>query len=152
VYPMKWVLALGLLAFASGQAHSAPAKSKASSSKTPTAKAAYKGRATHGTNLHKTRKHLLHIAPEPTFQLHPDPDRYQQIQQALADKGYFKGEVNGTWNDDSMDALRRFQADQKLPDDGKISAPTLIGLGLGPKRDGNSPTVPAAPPAPESTQ
>jgi hypothetical protein len=77
------------------------------------------------------------VAPAPSYQLHPDPDRYQQIQQALAGKGYFKGEVNGQWGDDSVDALKRFQADQKLDDDGHLSALTLIGLGLGPKHDGD---------------
>lgn len=74
--------------------------------------------------------------PAPTYQLHPDPDRYQQIQQALAEKGYFKGEVNGQWDDDSVDALRRFQTDQKLDGDGHLTALTLTGLGLGPKHDG----------------
>jgi hypothetical protein len=71
----------------------------------------------------------------PTYQLHPDPERYQQIQQALADKGYFKGQVNGEWGDDSIDALKRFQADQKLDNDGHLNALTLTGLGLGPKHD-----------------
>ena len=37
--------------------------------------------------------------------------------------------------DDSVDALKRFQTDQKLDDDGHLSALTLIGLGLGPKHD-----------------
>jgi hypothetical protein len=76
-----------------------------------------------------------HVPPAPSYQLHPDAARYQQIQQALADRGYFKGEVNGEWRDDSVDALRRFQADQKLDDDGHLSALTLIGLGLGPKHN-----------------
>ena len=92
-----------------------------------------------------------------SYQSHPDPERYQEIQKALADKGYFKGEQNGTWGADSGDALKRFQADQKLTDDGKITAPTLSGLGLGPKhgpsdRVGSSPLVPVVEPpaAPES--
>lgn len=75
--------------------------------------------------------------PAPSYQLHPDTDRYQQIQRALSDKGYYKGEVNGEWGNDSVDALKRFQADQKLDDDGHLSALTLIGLGLGPKHDGD---------------
>lgn len=75
-------------------------------------------------------------APAPTYQLHPDPERYQQIQQALADRGYFKGQVNGQWGDDSIDALTRFQTDQKLDNDGHLSALTLAALGLGPKHDG----------------
>ena len=87
--------------------------------------------------------------PPPSYQLHPDPERYQQIQQALADRGYFKGQVNGTWGDDSVDALRRFQADQKLPDDGKITALGLTALGLGPRHDGTTAsTVPVQPPPP----
>jgi len=80
----------------------------------------------------------------PSYQTHPDAARYKEIQQALADKGYFKGEVNGQWGDDSVAAMKQFQTDQKLPDDGKISAPTLIGLGLGPKHDAALPPKPPA--------
>ena len=36
---------------------------------------------------------------------------------------------------DSVDALKRFQKDQKLTSDGKISSLALIGLGLGPKHE-----------------
>lgn len=92
----------------------------------------------------------------PSYQLRPDPERYQEIQKALADRGYFKGEVNGQWGDDSVDALKRFQADQKLPNDGKINSLSLIGLGLGPKHDGsttlpaNGPIAPDSAPAPNS--
>ena len=72
--------------------------------------------------------------PAPSYQLHPDDDRYADIQRALTDRGYFKGDANGKWGDDSMDALRRFQEDQKFADaDGKINSLSLIGLGLGPK-------------------
>ena len=79
-----------------------------------------------------------------SYQTHPDSVRYKEIQQALADKGYFKGEVNGQWGDDSVAAIKQFQADQKLPDDGKISASTLIDLGLGPKHDAALPPKPPA--------
>ena len=43
-------------------------------------------------------------------------------------------EANGTWDSDSADALKRFQADQNLTPDGKINSLSLIALGLGPKR------------------
>lgn len=69
-----------------------------------------------------------------TLQNAPTADRYKQIQQALAEKGYYKGAVNGEWGADSVDALRRFQADQNLEPDGKIGSLSLIALGLGPKR------------------
>ena len=35
-----------------------------------------------------------------------------QIQQALADKGYYSGPVNGVWGSDSLEALKKFQADR----------------------------------------
>jgi hypothetical protein len=87
-------------------------------------------------------------APAPSYQLHPETERYQQIQQALAAKGFFKGEPNGQWGDDSVDALKRFQASSNLPDDGKISSLSLINLGLGPKHEGSVTPVPAAPAPP----
>jgi peptidoglycan hydrolase-like protein with peptidoglycan-binding domain len=77
-------------------------------------------------------------AAGPSYQQHPDSERYKQIQQALADRGYFKGTVDGAWNADSVDALKRFQADQKIDDDGKIDALSLKGLGLGARHDGSS--------------
>ena len=64
----------------------------------------------------------------------PTPDRYREIQQALSDKGYYKGEVNGQWGPEASDALKRFQAEQNLESDGKLNSLSLIALGLGPKR------------------
>jgi hypothetical protein len=82
------------------------------------------------------------------YQTTPTPERYREIQQALASKGYFHGEPNGEWGADSIDALKRFQADQSLMPDGKISSLSLIALGLGPKRltASKSDAVPAAVP------
>lgn len=102
----------------------------------------------------RNKSNRAHLTPTPSYQLHPDAERYQQIQQVLLDKGYFKGGIDGTWGGDSVDALKRFQADQNLPDDGKISALTLTALGLGPKHDGtntNTSAGSAAPPVPVST-
>jgi hypothetical protein len=64
----------------------------------------------------------------------PAPDRYKEIQQALADKGYFAGPVDGNWSPTSVDALKRFQHDQSLNEDGKIGSLSVIALGLGPRR------------------
>ncbi len=63
----------------------------------------------------------------------PTPDRYKEIQEALAKKGYLHGEATGVWNADSADALRRFQQDQNLSASGKLDSLSLIALGLGPK-------------------
>ena len=67
-------------------------------------------------------------------QLTPTPERYKEIQQALAAKGYLSPEqANGAWNDSSTEALRKFQTDQNLDGNGKINSLSLIALGLGPK-------------------
>jgi peptidoglycan hydrolase-like protein with peptidoglycan-binding domain len=68
-------------------------------------------------------------------QTQPSVDRYKEIQQALTEKGYFNGPVDGTWGADSVESLKRFQRDQNIGDDGKLGSLSLIALGLGPKRD-----------------
>jgi peptidoglycan hydrolase-like protein with peptidoglycan-binding domain len=74
------------------------------------------------------------VARRPPLQQQPSADRYREIQQALADKGYFQEAVDGTWGAGSVDALKRFQKGQNLDTDGKIGALSLMALGLGPKR------------------
>ncbi len=69
------------------------------------------------------------------YQSAPTPERYKEIQQALAEKGHFKGEADGTWGPDSIDALKRFQKEQNLAPSGKLDSVSLIALGLGPKRN-----------------
>jgi peptidoglycan hydrolase-like protein with peptidoglycan-binding domain len=64
----------------------------------------------------------------------PTPDRYKEIQQALVDRGYLEGPADGKWGPESVEALRHFQRDQNLLEDGKLGALTLTALGLGPKR------------------
>jgi peptidoglycan hydrolase-like protein with peptidoglycan-binding domain len=99
-----------------------------------------------------TKQASSHTAPQ-----QPTADRYKEIQQALADRGYFAGPVDGAWGASSMDALKRFQHDQNLTEDGKVGSLSLIALGLGPKRGATSTPQPAettkgadAPPEPSS--
>ena len=99
---------------------------KTTTSKTATTKSRTSAKNTKGK---KTTRRAS--APR---QLAPTKERYQQIQQALASKGYFSGEPTGQWGTDSVEALKRFQADQNLTPDGKITSLSLIALGLGPKR------------------
>ena len=71
-----------------------------------------------------------------TSQRTPSPDRYKEIQQALASKGYMpQGSPSGVWDASSVQALKKFQQDQSLEPSGKIDSLSLIALGLGPKRD-----------------
>jgi peptidoglycan hydrolase-like protein with peptidoglycan-binding domain len=70
-------------------------------------------------------------------QLSPTPERYKEIQQALAAKGYLNpDDANGSWNQASVDGLKKFQMAQNLDPSGKINSLSLIALGLGPKHEG----------------
>jgi peptidoglycan hydrolase-like protein with peptidoglycan-binding domain len=81
----------------------------------------------------------------PPRQAQPSTERYIEIQQALAAKGYYTGEINGVWDADCVAALKRFQAEQNLTPDGKLGALSLIALGLGPKREPLPPQFAAKP-------
>lgn len=116
-------------------------KSAASQKKSTAAKAAAKSatksapsttakRTTTASKSKRTPVAARHYAPQ-----QPSPERYKEIQQALTDKGYFKAEPDGNWGPASVDALKRFQHDQNLVEDGKIGSLSLIALGLGPKRE-----------------
>jgi hypothetical protein len=73
-------------------------------------------------------------------QTSPTPDRYREIQGALASKGYLKPEdATGTWNQTSADAMKKFQTEQNLDSTGKINSLSLIALGLGPHREAAPP-------------
>ena len=145
---MKCCFALALLASASLLLSGEPAKtSHQKSSSTSHNKSSAKAASSHRASHHRRTRR----AAGPSYQLHPDSSRYTEIQKALADRGYFKGEANGVWGDDSVDALKRFQADQKLDADGKINSLSLIGLGLGPKHDAYLPPHSARNPASAAT-
>ncbi len=79
-------------------------------------------------------------------QLAPTPDRYREIQNGLVAKGFLQPEdAGGTWNQASVDALKKFQAAQNLEPSGKINSLSLIALGLGPRHD-PAPVKPAEAP------
>jgi len=85
-------------------------------------------------------------------QVAPSPERYKEIQDALVSRGYLQPEqATGAWDQNSVDALRRFQAEQKLESSGKLNSLSLIALGLGPKHD-NLPAKPVADPGPPQIQ
>jgi hypothetical protein len=68
-------------------------------------------------------------------QMSPSQERYNEIQQALVARGFLTTPPTGVWDTDSIDALKRFQAEQNLPPTGKLTSLSLIALGLGPKRN-----------------
>lgn len=144
--------AAALLAFAGSdstgkaQPKKAVAVSKPAKSFTAPKTTAYKGVASKGvaskTNVSLTKKPSAKTTTKPTpnryarsSQVQPSSERYKEIQQALSEKGYFGGAADGNWGPESMDALKRFQHDQNITEDGKISSLSIIALGLGPKRE-----------------
>ena len=109
-----------------------PTKKKASSKKTSSTNKPIS--TAKKTTTAKRRKPA--VASWRTTQKAPTPDRYKEIQQALASKGYLEsGKPTGVWDNSSVEALKKFQTDQNLEPSGKLDSLSLIGLGLGPKRD-----------------
>lgn len=135
---MRCAVALTLLGMAALVLPSmaAPAKHRSSHAKAVKISSVKASSNSKGRSRSHRRRSTRHVVVGPSFQLHPDPERYQQIQQALAARGYFKGNANGVWGNDSVDALRRFQTDHKISDnEGKINALSLNALGLGARHD-----------------
>jgi peptidoglycan hydrolase-like protein with peptidoglycan-binding domain len=86
--------------------------------------------------------------PAASRQAAPTAERYKEIQQALASKGYLKSEPSGVWDADSVAAMRQFQTDRKLDPSGKLTAAALIDLGLGPHPETSPKIEPAPAPQP----
>ncbi len=130
-----------------------PSKSK-STGKAAAKKAPAKAKSVKSTAARLSKSKSTKKTPAVTWrtrQQAPTPDRYKEIQQALVDKGYLKSEPSGVWDADSSAAMQRFQMDHQLGATGKITAPALIGLGLGGKSAGapeEKPLAPAPTPAP----
>ena len=135
------------------------AKKPVAKKKTAAAKAPAAGRATSttkatpakrtaGTKIAASRSTTQKGARMPAprrapSQAAPTPERYKEIQGALAEKGYLKSEPSGVWDAESVDAMKRYQADQKQDPSGKITAASIIGLGLGPSTAATPPRTTA---------
>jgi murein L,D-transpeptidase YcbB/YkuD len=72
----------------------------------------------------------------------PTPDRINEIQEALVAKGAFTGTPSGKWDDDTVDAMKKFQTSQGLNPSGKLDALTLQKLGLGSQTAGMAKPTP----------
>lgn len=120
----------------SAAASKGPAARPGTASKAASGKTAVRPASSRSAAAAKGRAVKKPVVPAVTWrnrQLAPTPDRYREIQEALAAKGYLKSEPNGVWGPESVDALKQFQAEKSMPANGKINAPSLIGLGLGPR-------------------
>ena|SRR5215475_3085427 len=59
-----------------------------------------------------------------------DGSRALQIQKALKQRGFYNGELTGVYDDDTIEAMRRFQINQKINPTGYPTAHALKRLGL----------------------
>jgi Putative peptidoglycan binding domain len=69
-------------------------------------------------------------APVKQVNVKIDPARVKEIQKALTDRGFYKDELSGTYNESTKDAMRRFQVNEKIPVTGYPTAHALKRLGL----------------------
>ncbi len=127
-------LASALGATATARKHVTPVKSPAAHKSAKTSKTT--ARATsHGKTTSHGKKTATAKA-RPRGQAAPDSERTRDIQTALIREHYLSGEPSGAWDNNTRDALTRFQADHgwqtKLVPDSRA----LIKLGLGPSREG----------------
>ncbi len=142
---------LSVLCVFAGVAATSTAKTTATKKKAPAKKSTSAPKSAAKGKAVKTAAKGKKAPPAATWrtrQQTPTPDRYKEIQQALASKGYLKTEPTGVWDADSISAMARFQTDQKMTPTGKINSPSLIGLGLGAKSAGapEAAPLPGAPP------
>jgi hypothetical protein len=122
------------------QKKAAPTKTAAPATKKAAAPAAHKGATTAAASKKGTATRKTAVRrPAVTWrnrQMAPSQERYQEIQSALVARGFLNSEdATGNWNQTSIDALKRFQAQQNLESSGKINSLSLIALGLGPKHE-----------------
>lgn len=66
----------------------------------------------------------------------PSSERTREIQTALIREHYLSGEPSGAWDDQTRNALTKFQADHGWQSKVVPDSRALIKLGLGPSRDG----------------
>jgi len=64
-----------------------------------------------------------------------DPQRALEIQQALIREHYLTGKPSGVWNDETQQAMQRYQADNNWQSKTTPDARALIKLGLGPDHE-----------------
>ena len=92
--------------------------------------------ATHKSNAKRSSSHKRGKKKATARgQQNIDPQRAQEIQEALIREHYLSGEAAGTWNQSSEDAMRRYQADHGWQSKTVPDARALISLGLGPSHD-----------------
>ena len=71
------------------------------------------------------------LAPSRGKKISIDSERAIQIQRALATRGFYSGETTGSYDGTTIEAMRRFQINNKISVTGYPTAHSLKRLGLG---------------------
>lgn len=132
----KWLAWLGIVLLGVGltNATTRPTHHKNKSSRTQSA-------SSHSAKAHvklvssKTHRHSKAKSKRVRGQQVIDSSRAREIQTALVREGYMSGEPSGAWDQETKDAMARYQSDhgwqtKTLPD-----SRALISLGLGPNHE-----------------
>lgn len=97
------------------------------------AKSSSSSRTKHNTHPSKgTKRRLPRSSRARLAQLHLDPQRVTEIQQALIREGALNAPPTGNWDDATRDAMRHYQSNNGFTATGLPDAKSLMKLGLGP--------------------
>jgi peptidoglycan hydrolase-like protein with peptidoglycan-binding domain len=83
-------------------------------------------------------------AVRPKGQTVPTPDRIKDIQTALQKDGSYEGEPTGKWDNNTIEAMKKYQDKNGFSPTGKIDALSLKKLGLGSDTAGKGAPTPAS--------
>jgi len=112
------------------------ATTAAKTSSTPSSASSHSSSSKHSASKHSSKKHSTSKTTAHHGQRGIDSERTQAIQQALIREGYLSGSPTGTWDQQTKDALVKYQAangwQTKITPDSRA----LIKLGLGPDHKG----------------
>jgi hypothetical protein len=122
-------LTSGPRASSTTKTHSASHPATGKHPKSTTASAARRGKSTHASSKRSSKKRTAR------GQQKIEAERAQAIQEALIREHYLNGEPTGTWNPESEEAMRRYQADHGWQSKTVPDSRALISLGLGPSHD-----------------
>ncbi len=85
----------------------------------------------HTTSTARNRRYVPMNGQQRLARLHLEPERVNQIQEALIREGYLQGDTTGQWDARTREAMLRYQTDHGFPATGLPEAKSLMKLGLG---------------------
>ena len=107
-------------------------QAKAPSQSASAKKSSTSSSTTAHTSTHKGKKTRKSASRHPRGQQKIDSQRAIEIQEALIREHYLTGKPTGVWNDETQQAMQRYQADNNWQSKTTPDARALIKLGLGP--------------------